>query len=134
DLRLDVSLKRLVANFEQATGISIHLLLSDQIPALSTAHRLALYRTTQESLTNVQRHAQAKQVWLQLARRDDTITLRVSDNGVGYPKDTPETGFGLRGIQERVAQLGGQLRFETRPGGGAQLWLSLPLVLEGTNV
>ncbi len=125
-LPLRVSLERLAADFEAATGMTVHLIIPDDLPDLSTAHRLALYRTAQESLTNVQKHAQAEQVWLQLERQAQFITLRVSDNGIGLP-DQPDSGFGLRGMRERASQLGGKLVMEPRNGGGAQISLWLPV-------
>ncbi len=127
-LPLDASLKRLVNNFESATGLSVHLLLPDELPPLSHAHRLALFRTAQEALTNIQRHASAQQAWMQLACSNGLITLRVSDNGVGIPgQAAPAASFGLRGIRERAAQLGGELHLEPRTGGGTQLSFALPL-------
>jgi len=127
DLSLDTSLKRLVRGFEEATGIIIHLMLPEAFPEMTAAHRLAIYRTAQEALTNAQKHADAQQVWLQVSRQDDILTLRVSDNGRGLQERGEDSGFGLRGIQERAAQLGGELRLEERKGGGAQVCLSLPV-------
>ena len=133
DLPLPTALARLAAGFEGATGLAVHLTLPEEMPALPDTHRLALYRAAQEALTNVQRHAQAQDVWLQLARQDETVTLTVGDNGVGAPVDAERAGFGLRGMQERAAQLGGELALESRPDGGAQLFLRLPLPTEGTD-
>jgi signal transduction histidine kinase len=128
DLQLRKSLRQLASGFEKATGIEVHLVSPDEMPPLPRAHRLALYRAAQEALTNVQRHAQAEQAWLTLMPQKDQIVLVVSDNGVGFPAGpAAETNFGLRGLQERVLQLGGELILETRAGGGAQLRLSLPL-------
>ncbi len=127
DLALDRALTRLATGFEEATGIAVHLTLPNEMPALPAAHRLALYRAAQEALTNVQRHAQAGNVWLQLARRDGEIELLVGDDGIGFPANAEEGGFGLRGLRERATRLGGALRLESRPGGGAQLRLHLPL-------
>ncbi len=127
-LQLRKSLKQLASGFEKATGIEVHLVSPDEMPPLPQAHRLALYRAAQEALTNVQRHAQAEQAWLTLMPQKDRIVLVVSDNGVGFPAGpAAETNFGLRGLQERVLQLGGEIILETRAGGGAQLRLSLPL-------
>ena len=64
---------------------------------------------------------------MQVTRRDSIITLRVSDNGVGMPDKIRGEGFGLRGLKERAAQLGGELQLETRPGGGSQVYLCLPI-------
>ena len=127
DLPLEASLKRLVHGFEEATGIIIHLMFPESFPEMSAAHRLAIYRTAQEALTNVQKHADAQQVWLQVSRQGDILTLRVSDNGKGVKAREDVSGFGLRGIQERAAQLGGELRLEERKGGGTQVCLSLPV-------
>lgn len=127
DLPLEISLKRLVHGFEEATGIIIHLMLPESFPEMSAAHRLAIYRTAQEALTNAQKHAEAQQIWLQVARQDNILTLRVSDNGRGVKEREEGVGFGLKGIQERAAQLGGELRLEERKGGGAQVCLSLPV-------
>jgi len=129
DLVLDRALARLAAGFEEATGIAVHLTLPDEMPPLPDGHRLALYRAAQEALTNVQRHAQAGTVWLRLARRDGEIELLVGDDGVGFPANAEGGGFGLRGLRERAARLGGALRLESRPGGGAQLRFRLPLAL-----
>jgi signal transduction histidine kinase len=133
DLPLPTALARLATGFEEATGLTVHLTLPQKMPALPDTHRLALYRAAQEALTNVQRHAQARDVWLQLARQGETVTLTVGDNGVGTAVDAERAGFGLRGMQERAVQLGGELALESRPDGGAQLFLRLPLPTEGTD-
>jgi signal transduction histidine kinase len=72
-------------------------------------------------------------VWLQLSRQDRDVVLSVSDNGVGTSPDAGQVGFGLRGMHERAAQLGGELALESRPGGGTQLSVRLPLPGEGTD-
>ena len=126
DLPLDASLQRLVHNFEEATGVKIDLLLPEVMPPLPDEHRLALYRTAQEGLTNVQKHADASRVWLQFEQQVDKIILRISDNGKGL-SNTDNSGFGIRGMQERAAQLNGNLFLEDRRGGGTQLTLCLTL-------
>ena len=64
DLTITTALQRLISSFEEATHLSVHLDFPDDLPSLSNAHRLALYRAAQEALTNVQKHAQAQQVWV----------------------------------------------------------------------
>lgn len=130
DLHLRQALRRLADHFEQATGTTVHLMLPEQRPELPDVHRLALYRAAQEALTNVQRHAQARDVWLQLTQQDAMIALLVSDNGNGLRVGDGRSGFGLRGLRERAAQLGGEFFLEARPGGGTQLHFRLPLPLE----
>ncbi len=127
DLPLPRALTRLADEFEQATGITVHRALPATMPPLPPAVRLTLYRTVQEALTNVQRHAAARQVWMSLHIDENALTLQVSDDGRGLPSDAHEQGFGLRGLRERAAQLGGDLRLDARPRGGTVLSLRLPL-------
>jgi signal transduction histidine kinase len=127
DLRLRSALERLAAHFEQAADVTVHHVLPDDLPHLPDSHRLALYRAAQEALTNVQRHADATQVWLVLNVRDDAVTLLAGDDGRGYSASGDQAGFGLRGLRERATQLGGELHLEPRPGGGTQLSFRLPL-------
>jgi signal transduction histidine kinase len=98
-----------------------------ELPELPPQHRRALYRAAQESLTNVQRHASAKNVWMRLQRQDDGIVLVVSDDGVGIPPKPGPGGFGLKGLQERAAQLGGDFHLSPRPGGGTRATFFVPL-------
>ena len=127
DLQLCSALRRLMDNFERVTGLTIHRVLPDEVPPLPDAHRLALYRTAQEALTNVQKHAGAKQVWLVLTIGGSIVTLLVSDDGRGLTLSRDGEGFGLRGLRERAAQLGGEIYLEPRSGGGTQLSFRLPL-------
>jgi len=127
DLQLRSSVQRLVAYFEEATGLTVHRVLPDAMPNLPESYRMALYRATQEALTNIQKHAGASQAWLVLAVSDAAITLTISDNGGGVTRGGQQTGFGLRGLRERAGQLGGDLYVEPRKGGGTQLSFRLPL-------
>jgi len=133
DLELLPSIRHLADGFAEATGLDVHLSLPDAIPAVSGPIHKALYRTTQEALTNIQRHAQANQAWLQLVLDDDGLVLTISDDGHGYPQTEQPGGFGLIGLRERAGLLGGELTLGARPEGGAQLTLSLPLQTEADH-
>ncbi len=80
----------------------------------------AVYRVCQEALTNAARHSQASRVEVSLGRRDDTVTLQVRDDGVGF--DATLTGstdrLGLVGMRERAKLLGGALHVDSAPGAG----------------
>ncbi len=126
DLSIEQMLERLVKSFEAGTGLEVNLHVGE-LPLIQDSARLVLFRTIQEALTNVQRHAGADQVWLHLTHQGGWLSLLVSDNGKGYPSGADKNGFGLRGIRERVAQVGGESFFENRPGGGAQISVKLPV-------
>ena len=130
ELSLPQALHRLAASFQEATGLAIHLELPENACEVTAAQRLALYRTAQEGLTNIQRHAAAHQVWLRLECAPDRIALQVIDDGCGLPAGAglPDgAGFGLRGLRERAAQLDGAITLADRPGGGTILAIQLPV-------
>jgi signal transduction histidine kinase len=130
DLSLPRALQKLTAGFTENTGIPVRLEadLADGV-LLAPEVALALYRTAQEGLTNVEKHAQATRVDLLLSHRDGGIELTVQDDGVGPAEQfSPgQGGFGLLGLRERVELLGGQLRFGPGASGcGAALKVLLP--------
>lgn len=126
DLPLDVALKRLASAFETNTGLAVQLDMPDALPAISPAQRLAVYRAAQETLTNAQKHASAKQVWMAVRASADAISLTTDDDGNGM-SETSEAGFGLRGLRERASLLGGKLETCASSHGGAQVLFSIPL-------
>jgi signal transduction histidine kinase len=127
DLPLPQALDRLAHQVQDATGIPVNLAVAANLPELSAVYHQAFYRAAQEGLTNIQRHAKASQVWLQLNQTNGDIELLISDNGQGFSPEQANTGFGLTGLKERAALLGGHFNIAPRPGGGVQLSLTLPL-------
>lgn len=100
-------------------------ILGEERP-LETGVELTLYRTVQEGLTNVRKHARASRVDLTLDYQNaDQVCLTIQDNGIG-PQNTDHGGFGLLGVRERVKLLGGDMTMETAPGSGFKLKVSVP--------
>jgi signal transduction histidine kinase len=116
----------MIERFQSASGIQVHLELPAAPCPLSPAQRLALYRSAQEGLTNVQRHAQASEARLRLSCTLEEICLEICDMGKGLSSDHSTAGFGLLGLQERAAALGGTVRLKNAPEGGAVLTVCLP--------
>jgi signal transduction histidine kinase len=89
----------------------------------------ALYRCSQEALTNIRKHAHATKVLLRLSTSNEQVELTVLDNGQGGEpsREIRATGFGLRGMRERVAILGGTLRAGPNPQHGWRVEVVLPL-------
>lgn len=127
---LSRSLITLTDDFAKATRIQVHRTLPNDLPSLSDMQRIAIYRTAQEALTNVQRHAQAQNVWLTLEQDHSTVHLTLRDDGQGMDGAHHAPGIGLRGMQERAAQLQGTLEIDTMPGQGTQIRLQLPVQQE----
>ncbi len=100
----------------------------EELPPLPAAVEVAVYRITQEALTNVVRHAQAKTCLVRLAVKED-VTLDISDDGVGIPGERT-AGVGLSSMQERVAELGGRFVVRSVPEGGTRVLVRLPLPKE----
>jgi signal transduction histidine kinase len=88
----------------------------------------ALFRITQEALTNVVKHADAKSARIILTRRERSVLLVVEDDGRGFsPVQSTSGGFGLVGIRERVTSVQGALDIESKCGAGTRLSIEIPL-------
>jgi len=96
----------------------------------------AVFRIVQEALTNVARHSGANYVTLDIAHEESDCVIRIADNGQGGLADARRSpnAFGLLGMRERAARLGGDIRIETAPGEGFALTVTLPLASLGAAV
>jgi two-component system sensor histidine kinase UhpB len=89
--------------------------------------QLVVYRVAQEALSNATRHSGAKQVKVDLRRREDGgVELEVADDGRGFAFDEAEHGLGIAGMRERALLAGGELTIESRPGRGTTVHLTVP--------
>lgn len=131
---LEAPLRRLAAEAAGAIGAEAHVVVDSDLPRLATTTEVALLRAAQGALANVRQHSQATTVAVSLTRSDDSVLLDIVDDGVGFdPAAVPSAslagGYGLRGLRERLAGLGGGLTVESEPGGGTALSIRLPLVV-----
>jgi signal transduction histidine kinase len=121
----------LASDFAKRTGITCSFSSGVEELALAPELGTAVFRVMQESLTNVLRHAGATEVSVRFLAADGEVRLEVRDNGRGLgPEDlSKRTSFGVRGMRERVRDLGGTLDIASTQDGGTQLALRLPLRL-----
>ncbi len=127
------SLQKITEEFANVTGIDCHRRLPDMLrEPLSDEQCMAIYRIVQETLTNTQKHAQAQNVWVELESSDDALILKVRNDGRDFDP-SKSNGLGLQGMQERAAQLGGDLRVTTPAAGGTLVLFSLPIGINGTR-
>jgi signal transduction histidine kinase len=127
DLGLAPSIRALTGNLcgELRTEVRV-----DDRTTLQPHEEIALYRITQEALTNVVKHSGASSVHVALIRDDGGLVLRIADDGKGFDvsgtgRRGPLTSFGLAGIAERVELLGGRLTVRSRPGEGTEIEVRL---------
>jgi signal transduction histidine kinase len=85
-------------------------------------HLLAI---TNEAISNVVRHAQARQLFLTADLVQNQLVLKVEDNGQGLPHDYV-VGYGLRNMRDRARMLGGEMTFVSKPGQGATVTIIVP--------
>ncbi|MBK9220177.1 MAG: hypothetical protein RJA63_3226 [Pseudomonadota bacterium] len=116
-------------DYEQRTGVQCAVLCADHDIEAPDETALALFRTYQEALTNVSKHARASRVEVRLTQEDEDIVLEVADNGKGLQAEDMQKpkSFGLRSIRERLAQLGGEMELRSGSEGGTSIVLRAPL-------
>ena len=124
--KLRADLQALVENI-QHSGLVVHLRWRGDETGLSEQQVLTLFRAAQEGLTNVQKHAQAQQVQIDVALDAETAVLKLTDNGVGIDSEKAKNGgYGLQGLGERVKLVRGTMTLGRIPTGGTQLVVTLP--------
>ncbi|GJI99698.1 hypothetical protein RugamoR64_02370 [Duganella rhizosphaerae] len=132
DLGLQAALEWQVGEFRKRSGLACALTLPDDavFAAIAPEMEIVLFRSLQEALSNVRRHAGASRVEVLLARRDGRLVFSVSDNGVGiapHHRDKSDS-FGLLGMAQRVESLGGRLDIgQYAPGRGCTLTMDFVL-------
>ncbi len=131
-LGLDAVLRATSTEFTARTGVPVTLacvVLTARLPADT---ELALYRILQEALKNVQKHARAHAVSVQLTRQRHSVRLIIMDDGIGFDSEHPPVkrgsgGLGLLGMRERAAYVGGVLTIKAVRRAGTKITVSMPL-------
>jgi signal transduction histidine kinase len=106
---LDQAIRRQLERFAEESPINVTYHADEESVALPTVLEVVLLRMAQESLTNVRKHSQATEVTITLQVNENCVSMRVADNGVGFDPHRLADGFGLRGMRNRAAQVGGKL-------------------------
>jgi signal transduction histidine kinase/ligand-binding sensor domain-containing protein len=126
---LSRSIEEMLRRVEEASGIAIACEIESLDGALPKKVEINLYRIVQEAVSNIVKHAEAKQAGVEIERHEDRLHLTIRDNGCGFEvQETSERrGFGLAGIAERVRILGGSHQIESEPGKGTTIRVEIPL-------
>ena len=127
DLGLAPALRGLVDHFRDTHEMTLDYEAPETLPPLPKEAELAVFRSLQEALSNVARHAGARRVDVVLSVDDGTIQLRVHDDGVGFTNGTDGSGTGLVGMRERMSAVGGRVDIDSGPQKGTELVVRCPL-------
>src|SRR5512147_963386 len=129
---LVAALQWIASRFEKRTGIPCELRLPTHTPEWPAGVPLVAYRTAQEALTNITKHAHATRVQIDLSLAGGVMSLEISDNGRGLSQQdlAKARSFGIRGLHERAGTVGGWVDLSSGPG-GTTLILSVPLNAPG---
>ena len=133
DIGLTPALKWLVDNFAGHYGLKSAADIEDIDHLVPRDDQIMIYRTLQEALTNIGKHAQAENVMVQVRNGTGRISFRIEDDGSGFDveeltaKTVIEKGLGLAAMNERARMLGGKLHLWSEPGKGTRIDLSIPI-------
>lgn len=125
-LGLRSALEQHCKDIAAAMNIAFHVNI-DEV-SLSPDSELVIFRFVQESLTNVAKYSQAKNVWVELTKNNLSLDLLVRDDGVGFDTSVALTGHhGLTGMRYRIDSLGGEMKINSAPGSGTAITANIPV-------
>ena len=125
------AIRQYLYDFGEQASLTMHLDIADESETLPAELEPIFFRLVQEGLTNIAKHAQARQVWVKLTIQPGQLAcLTIQDDGLGFnPQALPTSGsnMGLRQMRERVAQFNGHFEVRSEPYRGTDLYIELPL-------
>jgi signal transduction histidine kinase len=128
DFGLEPALERLASVIGEQSSFTVDINVALPSGLLPPEHETAIYRVVQEALTNIVKHASAKQVSIVVASSEKAVRAVIEDDGVGFARDhVREHAFGLVGMRERAQLLGGRLEVESSPGAGTTVVVEIPV-------
>lgn len=129
DIGLQAALNSLLQDFKAHSGVEVEMSLSTQQGKLQSEVATTLYRVAQESLNNIEKHAQAHRVSVILQQMGNMLQLIIRDDGVGFDAASTlrQNGIGLRNMRERVEFIGGDFELSSEPGFGTEITVLLEL-------
>jgi two-component system NarL family sensor kinase len=118
---LDRDLTVMAAEFGVRSGVALRTDITSLPARTSPQVAHVIYRVAQEALANVSRHAHASNAFLSLTADQDSITLRIADDGIGFSRSLgkPSEGCGIRNMTDRLREVGGKLTIEDAEGGAS---------------
>ena len=129
---LEARIEALVDDYRKGTGLLICTNVT-RCGSVTKPIAKAVYRIIQESLTNTFKYAEATEVKIELKTTPEELSFTIKDNGKGFNPKQKRSGFGIKGMQERVATVNGQFQLTTSPGKGCRIEVKIPQVRSANN-
>jgi signal transduction histidine kinase len=123
---LTEAVEGLAGSFTRDSDLAVHCEIDQTVAADLMPLWTDLVQVVREAVSNVRRHARARNCWIVLTPSDRGTTLTIRDDGTGFDLSTPRDGRGLKNMRDRVQLLGGDLEVESEPGSGTTLRFLLP--------
>lgn len=133
DLKLCATLQWMLYEFEKQSDIALSLKLTDVDDLFSSADQVIVYRIFQEALNNIRKHADARNVAVEVRKTGDQVVFQIQDDGRGFDiqenwqRHVADRGLGLAAMDERARMLGGTLLIAPQKGRGTCLTLTIPV-------
>ena len=128
-LGLPDALEWQIEEFHKRTGLPCKVAIEVEDINLGNVEAIAVYRIFQESLTNIARHANAKNFWVNLTQSNENFYLEIKDDGKGFSIEKLKSSetFGLIGMKERAYVFGGEVKIDSAPGKGTTIQIRIPV-------
>jgi two-component system NarL family sensor kinase len=119
DLGLASAIDQIAREFTERTAIAVHTQF-DSLPKIQEQASTEIFRVIQEALANVEKHSNARSVWISLLRLKGELLIQLRDDGIGFDVGSKlrqrREGLGLTNMSERIDMLGGQFRLNSKLG------------------
>lgn len=134
DFGLIAAIEWQAQQFQEQTGVQFELVLNTPRTNFPPSQSTAMFRIVQEALTNVTRHARAAKVTITLEEENQTLVLRLQDDGRGADEAelSGPRALGVLGMKERARLAGGNLKITSEPGAGTTITVIMPLAITDT--
>lgn len=125
--KLTVLLQEVIREYEERNEFQIELVVfpAEGLDQLSQETKHNIYRIMQELLANISKHAQAKNVLINITKHDDFLNIILEDDGKGFV-NTEEKGIGIKNIEERLTTINGKIQIESTPNKGSTILIDIP--------
>lgn len=138
---INLALRRAIQEVAQRSNLDVTYTFQEDINLLPEAVEETLWKVSQEAFANIEKHAQASHVEVDVSQRDEKLLLHIHDDGIGFPPtlrqpqqdgnamySSPNGHYGLRGMRERIEAIGGHLTLQSSKEQGTTIEVELPLV------